>query len=32
LVTEAELDHLFPPSNPVEAGVVSWSPPTPNWY
>ena len=31
LLTEAELDHLFPPSRPAEAGVVSWSPPTQNW-
>ena len=31
LVTDANLDHLFPPSRSVETGVVSWSPPTPNW-
>ena len=31
LMTNITFDHLFPESRPVEAGVVSWSPPTPNW-
>ena len=32
LITDADLDHLFPTSSRApEAGVVSWSPPTQNW-
>ena len=31
LMTHVNLDVLLPESRPSEAGVVSWSPPAPNW-
>merc|ERR1712156_1143564 len=31
LMTHEDLDALLPESRPTEAGVVSWSPPAPNW-
>ena len=31
LMTHVNLDALLPESRPSEAGVVSWSPPAPNW-
>ena len=31
LMTHVDLDVLLPESRPTEAGVVAWSPPTPNW-
>ena len=31
LMTHVDLDVLLPESKPTEAGVVAWSPPTPNW-
>jgi len=31
LMTHVNLDVLLPESKPSEAGVVSWSPPAPNW-
>ena len=31
LLTHVDLDVLLPESRPTEAGVVAWSPPTPNW-
>lgn len=31
LVPECSLDHLLPETAVVEAGIVSWSPPNPNW-
>ena len=31
LMTHEDLDSLLPESRPTEAGVVSWSPPAPNW-
>ena len=31
LLTNVNLDVLLPESQPLEAGVVSWSPPQPNW-
>ena len=31
LMTDVNLDYLLPESHPTDAGVVSWSPPMPNW-
>ena len=31
LIPDISLDHLLPESHPLEAGIVSWSPPQPNW-
>ena len=31
LLTRSNLEHMLPPSTALEAGIVSWSPPTPNW-
>ena len=30
-MTDVNLDYLLPESHPTDAGVVSWSPPMPNW-
>ena len=30
-MTDVNLDNLLPESYPTDAGVVSWSPPMPNW-
>ena len=31
LLTHTNLEHMLPPSTALEAGIVSWSPPTQNW-
>ncbi len=31
LIPDIALDHLLPESHALEAGIVSWSPPQPNW-
>ena len=31
LLPDYNLDHLLPETTSLEAGIVSWSPPNPNW-
>jgi ATP-dependent RNA helicase A len=31
LLTDCSLEHLLPETTALEAGIVSWSPPNPNW-
>jgi ATP-dependent RNA helicase A len=31
LIPDYNLEHLLPETTALEAGIVSWSPPNPNW-